>query len=185
MNYTVVGGGISGLATAYYLKSLPNTKRVIVLEATKRLGGWIQTTRWFCTTKFCTINKIFSFTIGKTMEFCTSTGQELSCPLVSLVPTLCALSKTLAWPRRSSPSPRTTLRPESGAFTTGTRSTRFPAAFWTCWHPARYSGPLWYFLVSGIYWLSLNIVTMKAFTTSWPGGLGKQLRTMPLTQWLG
>jgi oxygen-dependent protoporphyrinogen oxidase len=45
MSYTVVGGGISGLAAAHYLKRLPGTRSVTVLESAARLGGWIQTTR--------------------------------------------------------------------------------------------------------------------------------------------
>ena len=44
MSYVVVGGGISGLATAHYLSKLPKVQRIQVLEATDRLGGWIQTT---------------------------------------------------------------------------------------------------------------------------------------------
>ena len=45
MSYTVLGGGISGLATAFYLRKLPSTNRVVLLEASNRVGGWIQTTR--------------------------------------------------------------------------------------------------------------------------------------------
>ena len=44
-SYTIVGGGISGLAAAFYLKRLPQTKSITVLEAASRLGGWVQTTR--------------------------------------------------------------------------------------------------------------------------------------------
>ncbi len=44
MSYAVVGGGISGLSAAYYLLRYPSVKRVILLEASERLGGWIQTT---------------------------------------------------------------------------------------------------------------------------------------------
>ena len=37
----VLGGGITGLATAYYItKSLPNAK-VTLYEASSRLGGWL------------------------------------------------------------------------------------------------------------------------------------------------
>jgi len=40
----VVGGGITGLTTAYYLgKFLPSTSRVTVYEGEKRVGGWIHT----------------------------------------------------------------------------------------------------------------------------------------------
>lgn len=45
MSYTVVGGGLGGLATAFYLRKLPGTQRVILVEASNRIGGWIQTTR--------------------------------------------------------------------------------------------------------------------------------------------
>ena len=45
MSYTVVGGGISGLAAAHYLRKLPQTKSVTVLESAARLGGWVETTR--------------------------------------------------------------------------------------------------------------------------------------------
>lgn len=45
MSFMVVGGGIGGLATAFYLRKLPNTKRVVLLEASDRIGGWIRTTR--------------------------------------------------------------------------------------------------------------------------------------------
>ena len=40
-NIAVLGGGITGLATAYYLsKSLPNAK-ITLFEASSRLGGWL------------------------------------------------------------------------------------------------------------------------------------------------
>ena len=45
MSCTVLGGGISGLAAAHYLSKLPHVKEVVVLESTKRLGGWINSTR--------------------------------------------------------------------------------------------------------------------------------------------
>ena len=39
----VLGGGITGLASAYYLsRELPNAK-VTLLEGRSRLGGWLQT----------------------------------------------------------------------------------------------------------------------------------------------
>ncbi|KAK9447596.1 uncharacterized protein V1518DRAFT_421410 [Limtongia smithiae] len=42
----VLGGGISGLATAYYLaKSLPRNAHITLYESSKRLGGWIESTR--------------------------------------------------------------------------------------------------------------------------------------------
>lgn len=42
----VLGGGISGLATAYYLGTLGKeaVKKVILIEKTGRLGGWIRST---------------------------------------------------------------------------------------------------------------------------------------------
>lgn len=40
----VLGGGISGLAAAYYLKTLGSSSRILVLEASHRLGGWINST---------------------------------------------------------------------------------------------------------------------------------------------
>ncbi len=45
MSYTIVGGGVSGLAAAYYLRLLPTTRQVTLLESASRLGGWVQTTR--------------------------------------------------------------------------------------------------------------------------------------------
>lgn len=44
----VVGGGISGLSTAYYLMKHGGTKlqKVLLLEATDHLGGWIKSTRF-------------------------------------------------------------------------------------------------------------------------------------------
>ncbi|XP_064031864.1 protoporphyrinogen oxidase isoform X2 [Pogoniulus pusillus] len=41
----VVGGGISGLAACYYLARSPNPPKVLLLEASARLGGWLQSTR--------------------------------------------------------------------------------------------------------------------------------------------
>nr|XP_045621252.1 protoporphyrinogen oxidase-like [Procambarus clarkii]XP_045621261.1 protoporphyrinogen oxidase-like [Procambarus clarkii]XP_045621272.1 protoporphyrinogen oxidase-like [Procambarus clarkii]XP_045621280.1 protoporphyrinogen oxidase-like [Procambarus clarkii]XP_045621285.1 protoporphyrinogen oxidase-like [Procambarus clarkii]XP_045621293.1 protoporphyrinogen oxidase-like [Procambarus clarkii]XP_045621300.1 protoporphyrinogen oxidase-like [Procambarus clarkii] len=37
----VVGGGISGLAAAHYLKTLASSSKILVFEASSRLGGWI------------------------------------------------------------------------------------------------------------------------------------------------
>ncbi|KAK8727607.1 hypothetical protein OTU49_009645, partial [Cherax quadricarinatus] len=37
----VLGGGISGLAAAHYLKTLGSSSRILLLEASSRLGGWI------------------------------------------------------------------------------------------------------------------------------------------------
>ncbi|KAF9582853.1 oxygen-dependent protoporphyrinogen oxidase [Lunasporangiospora selenospora] len=42
----VIGGGISGLSTAWYLaKAAPPTVTVTLLEATKRTGGWLHSDR--------------------------------------------------------------------------------------------------------------------------------------------
>ncbi|XP_058504191.1 protoporphyrinogen oxidase [Solea solea] len=41
----VLGGGIGGLATAYYLCKSPQITKVIVLESSSRLGGWLWSTR--------------------------------------------------------------------------------------------------------------------------------------------
>ncbi|MDF2577699.1 MAG: hemG [Chlamydiales bacterium] len=44
LHITIIGGGISGLCTAYYLKKLlGDDLRVTLLESSSRLGGWIQT----------------------------------------------------------------------------------------------------------------------------------------------
>ncbi|NXN91467.1 PPOX oxidase, partial [Rhinopomastus cyanomelas] len=41
----VVGGGISGLAACYHLVRSPQPPKVLLLEASARLGGWLQSTR--------------------------------------------------------------------------------------------------------------------------------------------
>jgi oxygen-dependent protoporphyrinogen oxidase len=44
----ILGGGISGLSAAYYLaKASPKTK-VILIESSKRVGGWIRSQRVEC-----------------------------------------------------------------------------------------------------------------------------------------
>jgi len=45
MTLCVLGGGIAGLSAAHYALRNPAVKKVIVLESSSRLGGWIQTTR--------------------------------------------------------------------------------------------------------------------------------------------
>ncbi|XP_076097297.1 protoporphyrinogen oxidase-like [Mytilus galloprovincialis] len=46
MTAVILGGGVSGLASAYYLvRNSSPFKRIILLEASDRLGGWIQTSR--------------------------------------------------------------------------------------------------------------------------------------------
>ncbi|CAG8525318.1 702_t:CDS:2 [Paraglomus brasilianum] len=45
-NITILGGGISGLSTAWYLsRSLPKSCKITIIEASNRLGGWIQSRR--------------------------------------------------------------------------------------------------------------------------------------------
>ncbi|MCJ8745357.1 hypothetical protein PDJAM_G00129460 [Pangasius djambal] len=41
----VLGGGIGGLSACYYLSKTSNVSKVVLLEATGRFGGWINTTR--------------------------------------------------------------------------------------------------------------------------------------------
>ncbi|XP_028679029.1 protoporphyrinogen oxidase isoform X1 [Erpetoichthys calabaricus] len=41
----VIGGGISGLSTCYYLSKNSQSSKIILLEANKRLGGWMHTIR--------------------------------------------------------------------------------------------------------------------------------------------
>lgn len=44
--YAILGGGISGLTAAYRLAQIhPAPKRIVLLEGSSRLGGWITTTR--------------------------------------------------------------------------------------------------------------------------------------------
>jgi len=45
MTLCVLGGGVAGLAAAHYALSNPSVRRVVVLESSSRLGGWIQTIR--------------------------------------------------------------------------------------------------------------------------------------------
>ena len=44
--FTVVGGGISGLSAAYYLRKLVPNCKLTLLEASSRLGGWVHTTKF-------------------------------------------------------------------------------------------------------------------------------------------
>lgn len=42
----ILGGGLSGLCSAYYLtRLLGPSHRIVVLEASQRFGGWIETLR--------------------------------------------------------------------------------------------------------------------------------------------
>ncbi|XP_004858727.1 protoporphyrinogen oxidase isoform X2 [Heterocephalus glaber] len=41
----VLGGGISGLAASYYLSRAPCPPKVVLVEGSKRLGGWIRSIR--------------------------------------------------------------------------------------------------------------------------------------------
>ncbi|NWS62909.1 PPOX oxidase, partial [Chunga burmeisteri] len=41
----VVGGGISGLAACFHLARSPHAPKVLLLEASDRVGGWLQSTR--------------------------------------------------------------------------------------------------------------------------------------------
>lgn len=41
----VLGGGVSGLSACYYLSKSSHVSKVVLLEATGRFGGWINTTR--------------------------------------------------------------------------------------------------------------------------------------------
>ena len=42
----ILGGGLSGLSTAYYLsRALPPSHKIVLLEKSKRFGGWIHTFR--------------------------------------------------------------------------------------------------------------------------------------------
>ena len=42
MTQVILGGGISGLAAAHYLKIAHPHCRIIILEGTDHLGGWIR-----------------------------------------------------------------------------------------------------------------------------------------------
>ncbi|XP_044527899.1 protoporphyrinogen oxidase isoform X2 [Gracilinanus agilis] len=41
----VLGGGISGLAACYHLSRAPRSPKVVLIEASQRLGGWIRSVR--------------------------------------------------------------------------------------------------------------------------------------------
>ena len=45
MTLCIVGGGVAGLAAAHYALKVPGYKRIVLLEAGDRLGGWIRTVR--------------------------------------------------------------------------------------------------------------------------------------------
>lgn len=41
----VLGGGISGLAASYHLSRAPRPPKVVLVEGSERLGGWIRSVR--------------------------------------------------------------------------------------------------------------------------------------------
>uniref|UniRef100_A0A6I8NWI1 Amine oxidase domain-containing protein n=1 Tax=Ornithorhynchus anatinus TaxID=9258 RepID=A0A6I8NWI1_ORNAN len=41
----VLGGGISGLAACYHLSRVPRPPKVVLVEGSERLGGWIRSVR--------------------------------------------------------------------------------------------------------------------------------------------
>src|SRR5690348_14300176 len=45
MNILILGGGITGLGAAWFLKRQNPKAKITLLEKTNRLGGWIQTSR--------------------------------------------------------------------------------------------------------------------------------------------
>ena len=45
MTLCIVGGGVAGLAAAHYALKVPGYKRIVLLEAADRLGGWIRMVR--------------------------------------------------------------------------------------------------------------------------------------------
>ena len=45
MTLCVVGGGVAGLSAAHYALKTPGVRRIVLLEAAERLGGWIDTVR--------------------------------------------------------------------------------------------------------------------------------------------
>ncbi|CAL4105582.1 unnamed protein product, partial [Meganyctiphanes norvegica] len=46
MSVVVLGGGVSGLSAAHYLKTSGLASRILVLEASDRLGGWVNSKRY-------------------------------------------------------------------------------------------------------------------------------------------
>lgn len=48
MKVAVLGGGISGLAASHYLLKYggPSIEKIILIEASERVGGWIHTKRF-------------------------------------------------------------------------------------------------------------------------------------------
>lgn len=42
----ILGGGISGLSAAYYLARFgPSSNKVVLIEGSKRVGGWVRSQR--------------------------------------------------------------------------------------------------------------------------------------------
>lgn len=50
-SYVIIGGGISGLSCAYYLHKYARNaiwpRKIIVIEASKHLGGYLKTSRFY------------------------------------------------------------------------------------------------------------------------------------------
>ena len=43
-HFVVLGGGLSGLCTAYFMRvMMPKTARIVIVESSKHIGGWIDT----------------------------------------------------------------------------------------------------------------------------------------------
>ena len=45
MTLCIAGGGVAGLAAAHYALRSPGYRRIILVEAAERLGGWVRTVR--------------------------------------------------------------------------------------------------------------------------------------------
>ena len=45
LNIGILGGGITGLVSAYWLSKLHSSRKITLYEASSRLGGWLNTQR--------------------------------------------------------------------------------------------------------------------------------------------
>ena len=45
MSLCILGGGVAGLATAHYALQSSQYSRIVLVESSNRLGGWIRTVR--------------------------------------------------------------------------------------------------------------------------------------------